>query len=102
MAHKTLVGGTAYDVTGGITLVDGVSYSIKNGKVLVDGTAYDISFLLPPVVLDLWSGSSHFSSINCITYADGYWAVGGRHYSSSRYRARIAYAGSPAQLGENG
>lgn len=44
MAHKTLVGGTAYEIGGGKTLVDGTAYSIKNGKTLVGGTAYDVSF----------------------------------------------------------
>lgn len=44
MAHKTLVGGTAYEISGGKTLVDGTAYSIKNGKTLVDGTAYEVGF----------------------------------------------------------
>ena len=35
MAHKTLVNGTAYDITGGMTLVEGTSYSIKGGKTLI-------------------------------------------------------------------
>lgn len=47
MAHKTSIGGTAYDIGGGKTLVEGTSYSVKNGKVLIDGTEYDISFILP-------------------------------------------------------
>lgn len=92
MAHKTKINSTAYDITGGKTLVSGTSYSIKNGKVLIGGTAYDISFLLPPAVLDLWSGSS--SLINCIAYGNGYWVVGGSFYDGSTYYARIAYATS--------
>lgn len=44
MAHKTLVSGTSYDITGGKTLVNGTAYSIKGGKTLVGGTSYDISF----------------------------------------------------------
>lgn len=44
MAHKTLIGGTAYEISGGKTLVDGTAYSIKNGKTLVDGTAYEVGF----------------------------------------------------------
>lgn len=44
MAHKTLVGGTAYEISGGKTLVNGTAYSIKNGKTLVGGTAYDIGW----------------------------------------------------------
>ena len=42
MAHKTLIGGTAYKINGGKTLVDGTAYSIRDGKTLVDGTAYKV------------------------------------------------------------
>lgn len=44
MAHKTLIGGTAYEIGGGRTLVGGTGYSIDKGRVRVDGTGYDISF----------------------------------------------------------
>ncbi len=47
MAHKTLINGTAYSVSGGKTLVNGTAYSIKNGKTLVGGTAYGIEFATP-------------------------------------------------------
>ena len=94
MAHKTLVNGTAYDITGGMTLVEGTSYSIKGGKTLMGGTLYDFSFALPAGVLDLFGSSSSGSGINCITYADGYWVVGGRCYDGTNYYARIAYATS--------
>lgn len=91
MAHKTLVNGTAYVVAGGITLVEGTSYSVKNGKVLINGTGYEISFVLSPAVLDLWSSSDR-CEINCVTYANGYWVVGGiRHVGGSNYAACIAY-----------
>ena len=95
MAHKTSIGGTAYDIGGGKTLVEGTSYSVKNGKVLIDGTEYDISFLLPATVLDLWSGDNS-NSIFCITYANGYWVVGGRYIDEGNdlCYARIAYATS--------
>lgn len=59
MAHKTLVNGTAYEITGGKTLVDGTAYSIKNGKTLVGGTAYEVGFakkLLTKLVLSQWGG----------------------------------------------
>ena len=46
MAHKTLIGGTAYAVKGGKTLVDGTAYAVKGGKTLLDGTAYDVGFLV--------------------------------------------------------
>jgi hypothetical protein len=44
MAHKTLIGGTAYEISGGKTLVDGTTYNINGGKTLVGGTAYKIEF----------------------------------------------------------
>ena len=47
MAHKTLIDGTAYEISGGRTLVDGTTYSIDKGKTLVDGTAHEISFAQP-------------------------------------------------------
>ena len=91
MAHKTLVDSTEYEVTGGLTLVEGTSYSIKNGKVLVDGTEYDISFLLPPAVLNLWGNNYNPNQINCIAYANCYWVVGGQYRLGDTYCARIAY-----------
>ena len=44
MAHKTLIDGTAYEISGGKTLIDGVAYSIDKGKTLVGGTAYEVGF----------------------------------------------------------
>ena len=96
MAHKTLISGTAYDITGGRTLIDGTGYDISKGRTLVSGTGYDISFILPPAVLDLWgySGSSIYNRIECITYAGGRWVVGGTYYDGTNHYARIAYATS--------
>ena len=48
MAHKTLVGGTAYNITGGKSMVSGTTYSISGGKTMVDGTAYNINFVVIP------------------------------------------------------
>ena len=45
MAHKVLIGGTAYDTKGGRCLVNGTGYSIKKGRTLINGTGYDISFV---------------------------------------------------------
>lgn len=53
MAHKTLVDGTAYEITGGKTLVGGTAYSIAGGKTMVDGTVYDISFGHPLITFNL-------------------------------------------------
>lgn len=44
MAHKTLVGGTAYETKGGKCLVGGTGYAIKKGRTLVDGTGRDVVF----------------------------------------------------------
>lgn len=44
MAHKTLIGGTAYTIKGGKDLIDGTSYAKKQGKALVAGTAQTIAF----------------------------------------------------------
>lgn len=55
MAHKTLINGTAYEISGGKTLVGGTAYSIKNGKTLVGGTAYGVEFakLVTTLILHL-------------------------------------------------
>ncbi len=54
--HKTLVGGTAYEVQGGKCLVNGTAYNILKGRTLIGGTGYDITFpepLVMPVKGDL-------------------------------------------------
>ncbi len=48
--HKTMIGGTAYGISGGKTMIDGTAYSIKGGKTMVDGTAYSITFSTDCVV----------------------------------------------------
>lgn len=45
--HKTLIGGTGYEIKGGRTLVGGTGYSISKGRTLVGGTGYDIAFGIP-------------------------------------------------------
>ena len=44
MAHKTLIGGTAYELKGGRDLIGGTGYGRKAGKTLIGGAAYDVSF----------------------------------------------------------
>lgn len=50
MAHKTLIDGTYYEITGGKALVGGTAgataYDIKSGRTLIDGVGYNISFLM--------------------------------------------------------
>ena len=63
--HKTLIGGTAYEVKGGKCLVNGTAYSIKKGRTLVGGTGYDIT--LPGVVTrvsTLRVGQSVYAKVN--------------------------------------
>ena len=49
MGHKTLIGGTAYDIKGGKTLINGTAYDIKKGVTLIGGTGYNISFRAEPL-----------------------------------------------------
>lgn len=44
MAHRTLINGTAYDISGGRELIGGTGYAKKKGRVLVNGTGYDVPF----------------------------------------------------------
>lgn len=58
MAHKALIGGTAYEISGGKALVGGTAYSIDKGKTLVGGTAYEVGFG-PPMVTITITGSGN-------------------------------------------
>lgn len=96
MAHKANINGTNYELGGGVTLVDGTSYSIDKGKVLIDGTAYDISFILPPGLIDVYSGYN--ASPSLLAYVNGYYIVGGYYLAVQNtytYRGRIAYTKDP-------
>ena len=44
MAHKTLISGTAYSVTGGRELIGGTGSDCKAGKTLIGGTAFTVPF----------------------------------------------------------
>lgn len=66
MAHKTKIGGTAYEISGGRTLIDGTGYSIDKGRAKVGGTGYDISFGTP--IGSLSVGSSVFFNVNGTPY----------------------------------
>lgn len=78
MAHKTLIGGTAYEISGGKTLVNGTAYSIAGGKTLVGGTEYDVSFSnLPAVGTKLENCSpKEVQAVARSGQAANYWAVG--------------------------
>lgn len=49
-SHKTMVGGTIYDVTGGKCMVGGTVYDIQKGLTMVGGTVYEIPFAVEPAV----------------------------------------------------
>lgn len=57
-AGKTLVGGTAYEITGGKTRRYGTNYTITGGKTLVGGTAYSISFIQIPTFNELMNSTN--------------------------------------------
>lgn len=44
MAHKTLISGTAYSVSGGRELIGGTGYGCKAGKTIIGGTAFTVPF----------------------------------------------------------
>lgn len=71
MAHKTKIGGTAYEINGGKCLVGGTGYSIKKGRTLVGGTGYDISFgppAIPVTITGAGDASYCYATINGVTY----------------------------------
>ena len=73
MAHKTLIGGTAYEISGGKTLVNGTAYSIDKGKTLVGGTAYEVGFGLPfTVILDFGALTTQGTVTTNGDHAGGY------------------------------
>ena len=76
MAHKTLVGGTDYGISGGKCLIGGTAYSIKNGRTLVGGTGYDIPFgpTLSPVLDENSWEAIRYASDNGL--ASSLWSVG--------------------------
>ena len=62
MAHKTLIGGTTYDIKSGRTLIGGTGYDIKKGRTLIDGTGYDITFATS--ISELPVGTSVYADYN--------------------------------------
>ena len=77
MAHKTLVGDTAYEVKSGRCLVDGTAYSIQKGRTLVDGTGYDVAFGPESVLVMIITDGYEFANvtINGVKYQDAPAAV---------------------------
>lgn len=68
MAHKTLISGTAYEISGGKTLINGTAYSIKDGKTLVDGTAYEVGFAEMATITLTGSGGASYAEYGGTQY----------------------------------
>lgn len=103
MAHRVMIGGTAYEVKGGSVMVDGTVYQLTKGQTLIDGTGYEISFDVAPDIGTKWV----LSEVGDGTWecpADGTYEVemhgggggGGGQQGSEGY----CYAGSGAGSGE--
>lgn len=71
MAHKTMIGGTAYGVTGGKTMTGGTTYGISGGRTMAGGTLYDVPFSSGLTLTLAGSGSSGtcYIKIDGKTYA---------------------------------
>lgn len=49
-SHKTMIGGTIYDVTAGKCMVGGTVYDIQKGLTMVGGTIYEIPLTVEPSI----------------------------------------------------
>lgn len=114
MAHKTIIGGTAYKIKGGRDLIDGTGYDKKQGKALVDGTARAISFAPTEYILTISGGSteSHgaYAQYGGTKYASGtlHIPVGGSVVLAVGYnkiksaRVTLTGAGTLSEAGQSG
>ena len=75
MAHGTLIGGTAYGITGGKALIGGTAYGISKGRTLIDGTGYDISFGPQPAKTRMLLSDTTYAPMTAMTFANGNWIV---------------------------
>lgn len=127
MAHKALIGGTAYDITGGRTLISGTGYDITKGRTLIGGTGYNINFATTPLqdfvalmadaTLQTQAGRNS-SSTGTVTlsgiqasdryifaFCDGAWSVyrdGTALYHSDAQKAWLYFLGGITYLSNNG
>jgi hypothetical protein len=99
MAHKTLIGGTAYEIKGGKTLVNGTVYEVKGGKTLVGGTTYSIPFSNFTLVHDFgnvavvdWSyGDEAYFSMLWMSVPNGYEKCNIIAIDGVEYEIAVAY-----------
>ena len=96
----TVSRGTAHNVKNMFIGVSGKARKVKKAYVGVGGKArLFYTSTLPPAIVDLWNNTgtvttSYNNRITCITYANGYWVVGGQKKDSTYVDACIAYATS--------
>ena len=114
MAHKTLISGTAYSVTGGRDLIDGTGYDKKQGKALVDGTVRAITFAPTEYVLTISGGSTErdgaYVEYGEMKHASGtlHIPVGGKvrvivgYYTINSANVTLIGAGTLKELGSSG
>lgn len=62
--HKTLIGGTAYEVKAGKCLINGTAYAIQKGRTLINGTGYDIALVSGTPISALPVGSTVKIAVN--------------------------------------
>lgn len=63
MAGKTLIGGTAYKISGGKACINGASHNITGGKTMIGGTVYNINFKKSTKISTLPVGSSVWMNV---------------------------------------
>ena len=62
--HKTLIGGTVYEVKSGKCLINGTAYAIQKGRTLINGTGYDIALVSGTPISALPVGSTVKIAVN--------------------------------------
>lgn len=70
MAHKTKIGGTIYEISGGNTAIGGTDRAIYSGKTIVEGTVYDVKFGSVNVSFAPVEMNSSTDKAGCITIND--------------------------------
>lgn len=62
--HKTLIGGTAYEVKAGKCLINGTAYAIQKGRTLINGTGYDIALVSGTPISEIAVGNTVRMAVN--------------------------------------
>lgn len=67
MAHKAMIGGKAYEVSGGKAMVGGTVYDISGGKTMVGGKVYEIGFSGPTTAVTITTNGAVHSTYVYVT-----------------------------------